>query len=159
VRRHTRLGLFGSIISEMPDRKGAGEHMGIKREKVADSYFECSDEERAAFEAGIKLGTIYHQFVGTPISRENVALLEKAIAEGTKIQPFVEDAEVQISRKELKSKKGEFDYVSLSGHMLKVRLVVKYRDVKVTAGMRFIERINYPLMFIEKMERRGRKPR
>jgi dihydroneopterin aldolase len=125
--------------------------------KVADDFFECSDAERAAFEAGIKLGTIYHQFVGTPISRENVSLLEKAIAEGTKIQPFVEDAYVEISKKELKSKKGEFDYVSLSGNMLRVHLVVVYGDVRLTAGMRFVEKINYPLMFIEKIERLGKK--
>ncbi len=131
--------------------------MGVDRVKIADDFFDCDDSERAAFEAGIKLGTIYHQFVGTPISRENVALLEKAIAEGTKIQPFVEDAEVQISKKELKSKKGEFDYVSLSGNMLKVRLVVEYGDVRVTAGMKFIKEINYPLMYIEKIEKNRRK--
>ena len=131
--------------------------MGIDRVKVADGFFECTDEERAAFEAGIKLGTICHQFVGTPISRENVSLLEKAIAEGTKIQPFVEDANIQISKKELKSKKGEFDYVSLSGNMLKVRLVIVYGDVRLTAGMKFIEKINYPLMYIEKIERLGKK--
>jgi len=124
-----------------------------KRESIADSYFDCSDTERAAFEAGIKLGTIYHQFVGTPISRDNVAQLEKAIAEGTKVQPFVEDAVVRISRKELKSKKGEFDYVSLSGNMLDVHLIVKYRSVKVTAGMKFEKDIKYPLMFIEKIEK------
>jgi hypothetical protein len=131
----------------------------VDRVKVADRFFECSDAERATFEAGIKLGTIYHQFVGTPISRENVGLLEKAIAEGTKIQPFVKDAEVRISREELKRKKGEFDYVSLSGNMLKVRLVVEYGNVRVTAGMRFVKEINYPLMFIEKIEKRGAKTR
>ena len=133
--------------------------MAVSRERIADRFFDCSDTERAAFEAGIKLGTIYHQFVGTPISRDNVALLEKAIAEGTKIQPFVEDAKVRISREELKRKKGEFDYVSLSGNMLKVRLVVEYGNVRVTAGMKFVGEINYPLMFIEKIERRGAKSR
>jgi hypothetical protein len=126
----------------------------IDREKVADKYFDCSDSERAAFEAGIKLGTIYHQFVGTPISKENVRLLESAIAEGTKIQPFVEDAEVEISRHGLKKKKGEFDYVSLSGNMLTVRLVVEYHGVRVNAGMKFIPEINYPLMFMEKVKKR-----
>lgn len=99
--------------------------MPVNRAKIAEKYFNCSDRERAAFEAGIKLGTIYHQFIGTPISRVNVALLEKTIAEGTKIQPFVEDAEVHISREELKRKKGEFDYVSLSGNMLTVHLLVE----------------------------------
>ncbi len=127
--------------------------MPASREKTADSFFDCSDTERAAFEAGIKLGTIYHQFVGTPISKDNVGLLEKAIAEGTKIQPFVKDAEVRISRDELKRKKGEFDYVSLSGHMLNVRLVVEYKSIRVTAGMKFVEEIKYPLMYIESIEK------
>ncbi|MCI2413518.1 MAG: dihydroneopterin aldolase, partial [Cuniculiplasma sp.] len=30
----------------------------------AASYFHCTDRERAIFEAGIKLGSIYHQYVG-----------------------------------------------------------------------------------------------
>ncbi|MEE9268050.1 MAG: dihydroneopterin aldolase family protein, partial [Thermoplasmata archaeon] len=34
-------------------------------------YFECTDAERAAFEAGIKLGSIFHQYVGAPVSPEN----------------------------------------------------------------------------------------
>jgi len=125
----------------------------VNRAKIAEKYFNCSDRERAAFEAGIKLGTIYHQFIGTPISRDNVALLEKAIAEGTKIQPFVEDAKVRISREELKRKRGEFDYVSLSGNMLTVRLLVEYKDVRVSAGIKFMKEINYPLMYMDKIEK------
>jgi hypothetical protein len=128
-----------------------GDLLPVNRAKIAEKYFNCSDRERAAFEAGIKLGTIYHQFIGTPISRVNVALLEKTIAEGTKIQPFVEDAEVHISREELKRKKGEFDYVSLSGNMLTVRLLVEYKDIRVSAGMKFIKEINYPLMYMDKI--------
>ena len=127
--------------------------MPVNRAKIAEKYFNCSDRERAAFEAGIKLGTIYHQFIGTPISRDNVALLEKAIAEGTKIQPFVEDAKVRISREELKRKRGEFDYVSLSGNMLTVRLLVEYKDVRVSAGIKFMKEINYPLMYMDKIEK------
>lgn len=65
----------------------------------------------------------------------------------------MKDAIVRISRKELKSKKGEFDYVSLSGNMLDVHLVVEYRSVRVKAGMKFVKEINYPLMFIEKIEK------
>lgn len=127
--------------------------MPVNRAKIAEKYFNCSDRERAAFEAGIKLGTIYHQFIGTPISKDNVALLEKAIAEGTKTQPFVEDAEVHVSREDLKRKKGEFDYVSLSGNMLTVRLLVEYKDIRVSAGMKFIKEINYPLMYMDKIEK------
>lgn len=126
------------------------------RAHFAEKYFNCSDAERAAFEAGIKLGTIYHQFVGTPLNRENVELLEKSIAEGTKIQPFVKDADVRISREGLKSKKDEFDYVSLSGNMLNVRLVIEYKQIRIIAGIKYISEINYPLMYLEKVECLGR---
>ena len=43
------------------------------REQLADDRFACSRRERAVFEAGIKMGTIYHQFVGTPFNRDTVA--------------------------------------------------------------------------------------
>lgn len=129
--------------------------MRADRERLAKEYFKCSVSERATFEAGIKLGTIYHQFVGTPMSRDNVDLLEKAIAEGTKIQPFVEDAVVRISRKGLRSKKSEYDYVSLTPHMLTVRLVINYEGIRVTAGMKYVKEMDYPLMFIEKVEKAG----
>ncbi len=131
--------------------------MPKNRERIADKYFDCTDRERAAFEAGIKLGTIYHQFVGTPISRENVEFLERAIAEGTKIQPFVEDASVRISRDELKRKTGEFEYVSLTGNMLTVRLSVKYKGVVVKAGMKYIPEIKYPLMYMDSVSESKRR--
>jgi len=124
-----------------------------ERESIAEQFFNCSEGERAAFEAGIKLGTIYHQFIGTPISMRNVDLLEKTIAEGTRIQPFVKDAEVHIEREKLRSKRGEFDYDSLSGEMLSVRLEIAYGGVQLTARMQNIPEIHYPLMYIERISR------
>jgi hypothetical protein len=126
--------------------------MRNSRETEADSYFSCSDAERAAFEAGIKLGTIYHQFVGVPLSAENVGTLEKAIEAGSRVQPFVEEVRVRIDRSKLKKKRGQYDYVSLTGEMLDVTLVVRYKSVKVKASMRLIKEMNYPLMFIEEIE-------
>jgi len=119
------------------------------REQKADSYFSCSDRERAAFEAGIKLGTIYHQFVGVPLSSKNVETLEKAIEAGSRVQPFVEDVRVKIDRQMLRSKYGVYDYVSLTGDMLDVSLVIRYKTAKARASMKFIKDMNYPLMFIE----------
>ena len=127
--------------------------MKSERESIAEQFFNCSEGERAAFEAGIKLGTIYHQFIGTPISTKNVDLLEKTIAEGTRIQPFVKDAEVHIDREKLRSKRGEFDYDSLSGEMLSVRLEIAYGGVQLTARMQNIPAIRYPLMYIERISR------
>jgi hypothetical protein len=125
--------------------------MRRSREATADSYFRCSDSERAAFEAGVKMGTIYHQFVGVPLSADNVRTLEKAMEAGCGVQPFVEKVKVSIDRDMLRKKRGQYDYVSLSGEMLNVKMVVKYGSARVTASMRFIEDMNYPLMFIEKI--------
>jgi len=127
--------------------------MRNSREATADAYFACSDSERAAFEAGIKMGTIYHQFVGVPVSAENVETLERAIEAGCKVQPFVEKVAVKIERSRLKNKRGQYDYVSLGGEMLDVSIVVRYKTARVKASMKFVKEMNYPLMYVEKIER------
>ncbi len=91
-----------------------------KREHLADKYFNCSQRERVVFEAGIKLGTIYHQFVGTPLSSTSVESLEKAIQDGVRVQPFVKDVKVHISRDALRRKSDEYDYQTLTGPMMEV---------------------------------------
>ena len=120
---------------------------------VADKYFNCTDSERAAFEAGIKLGTVYHQFIGAPISKTNVEVLEKSIAEGARVQPFVKDAYVKIDRSKLRDKSTEFDYLTLTGDMLDVKLTVKFRDVEVICEMKHIKEMDYPLMYVKEVKR------
>ena len=66
------------------------------REELADSRFNCTVKERACFEAGIKMGTIYHQFVGTPFSLANVTQLEKAIEDAIRVQPYVSDVRARL---------------------------------------------------------------
>lgn len=120
---------------------------------VADKYFNCSNSERAVFEAGIKLGTVYHQFVGAPLSKDNVEVLEKSIAEGAKVQPFVKDAVVKIDRKRLREKSTDYDYLTLTGDMLNVVLTVRYEDVTVICEMRHIAEMDYPLMYVKEIQR------
>ncbi|OGS55991.1 MAG: dihydroneopterin aldolase [Euryarchaeota archaeon RBG_19FT_COMBO_56_21] len=127
--------------------------MRNSREAKADSHFSCTDSERASFEAGVKLGTIYHQFVGVPLSAENVETLERAIEAGSKVQPFVESVKVRIDRSQLKKKRGQYDYISLTGDMLDVTISVRYKTARVKASMRLDKEMNYPLMFIEETER------
>ena len=88
------------------------------REERAAGYFNCTDRERATFEAGIKLAAVYHQFIGTPVSASNVEGLERAIEEGVKVQPFVNSVKVIIRKERLKDKRNEYDYRSLTGEML-----------------------------------------
>ena len=118
----------------------------------AEKYFKCTDRERAAFEAGIKLGSIFHQYVGTPVSKVNVDGLEQAITGGVLIQPFIEGVSVKINRKKLKDKHDEYDYDSLTGNMLNVQITVKYRNSKAVAKLEFIKEIHYPLMYISSLK-------
>jgi hypothetical protein len=79
--------------------------------------------------------------------------MEKSISEGAKVQPFVKDAEVKIDRRRLKEKNTEFDYLTLTGDMLDVRLVVKFRDVEVICEMKHIKEMDYPLMYVKEVKR------
>ncbi len=111
---------------------------------------EVSERDRAIFEAGIKLGAIYHQFVGVPVSKEIIPLIERAIEKAVSCQPYVKSVEVKI--KEGIGDVNVYGYSEVSGRNLSVRLVVEYGAVKVTARLDYIPELNYPLMFIEKVE-------
>lgn len=114
----------------------------------AEQYFNCTMRDRAVFEAGIKLGTVYHQFVGVPINKNNVEVLERAIEESIKVQPFVESVSVKIDRTLLKKSTGPYKYLTLAGKMMDVELSIKYQKVKVTCKLNYVEEIDYPLMYI-----------
>src|SRR3990170_3852165 len=60
--------------------------MSAARDPLA-RFFRCSDRERAVFEAGVKLGSVYHQYVGCPVDRRGVAALERAIEAGVRGPP------------------------------------------------------------------------
>jgi len=126
--------------------------MTEEREGLAAKKFKCSTRERAMFEAGIKMGTIYHQFVGVPLDQDSVDALEDAIEKGVLVQPYVESVRVRIDRGIFGPKKDEYSYRSLSGEMLDVVLVIKIDDVRVKAEMRYDPVLKYPLMYISESE-------
>src|SRR3989442_14797999 len=66
------------------------------------AYFAGTDRDRAAFEAGIKLGSIAHQYVGTPLTSASAPSLERAIEAATKVQPLVERIRGRIERKRMR---------------------------------------------------------
>ena len=111
---------------------------------------EIKSGEKAIFEAGIKLGALYHQFTGSPVSPESADSLERAIEESIRNQPFVESIRVKIDRDILKSCLNRFGYTELTGLMLEVDLVVKVDDACVHAGMKVVD--GYPLMLVEMLE-------
>ncbi len=103
--------------------------------------------DNAVFEAGIKLGALYHQFVGSPINPKTVDSMEKAIAQSISVQPFVESITVQIDREMIKENLSSFGYTELKGPMLKVDVVIKYENYEVSGGISLKD--GYPLMFIK----------
>ena len=91
--------------------------------KQARGSEKISDREQAVFEAGIKLGALYHQWVGTPISQESAASVETAIEKAVILQPFVEEITVRLDRSLMK--KNVFGYSELSGLMFDVEIVTR----------------------------------
>lgn len=113
-------------------------------------FSNISSRERAIFEGAISMGALFHQFIGTPVNEKSANSLEAAIEKSLALQPAIEKVEVIIDLNKLKEEMSEFDYVSLSGDMLDVKIYSKIEDVLAIVRMKFIEELNYPLMFIEK---------
>jgi hypothetical protein len=129
------------------------------KESTADrakSYFDksVSDRERAIFEGAITLGAIYHQFTGIPISEDPkvIQAIEKAIKLTMELQPFKESVDVKIRTDQIKgSRKGPYDYGTLSGSALEVRVTAAYGKAKAVLTMKHVPELNYNLMFVEKV--------
>mgnify|MGYP000498167550 CR=1 FL=1 len=129
-------------------------------EDPAKRFFHPSitDRERAIFEAGIALGALYHQFLGVPIAKREDVLkaVKEAIEKTMVLQPFRESVEVNFNLNAVKGElRGPYDYSSLRGEAIDVKIVVKYGSARVKARMRFIEDLGFNLMYIEDVEDLG----
>ncbi len=127
-------------------------------ESIARKYFDRSltDRERAIFEGAIALGATYHQFVGTPITKDEKVLksLEEAISNVMTLQPYKKFVRFRIDRSALKGEKTHpYDYETLKGRHIDLQVVSEYGDSRVTLRMRYVPEINYSLMFVEKIEK------
>lgn len=120
---------------------------------VDKEYFSnITTRERAIFEGAISMGALFHQFVGTPVNKDSKGSLEKAMEESLNLQPAIEKVEVKIRFDKLEESMTEFDYTSLTGDMLDVKIFTKVDNVKATIRIEFIEELNYPLMYVENIE-------
>ncbi|MBQ2666447.1 dihydroneopterin aldolase family protein [Methanobrevibacter sp.] len=120
---------------------------------VDKEYFSnITPRERAIFEGAISMGALFHQFVGTPVNKDTKESLERAMEESLNLQPAIEKVEVEISFEKLEESMTEFDYTSLTGDMLDVKIHTKVDDVAAIIRIEFIEELNYPLMYVEDIE-------
>jgi len=111
-------------------------------------YFAGTDRDRAAFEAGIKLGSMLHQFMGVPLTRTNATSLEQAIEATVRVQPLVEDVKVRIDRKRLRLR-GPYRYGILTEDLLHVDVTVRVGTSKAVGVLRYVPKLDYPLMYLK----------
>jgi len=100
--------------------------------------------EQAAFEAGIKLGALYHQWVGTPVSPGTASSIESAIQKSVKLQPHVEDITVRLERSLMSP--NIFGYSELQGLMLDVEITTRVEGERCQARLK--RQGDYPMMEI-----------
>ena len=101
--------------------------------------------QRACFELGIKFGSLYHQFVGTPVSPVSAASVEIAIEESIENQPYCVRVDVDIDREVLEASVDDtWGYTEIGGDLLSCRIVVEVDGVRAVAELVDVE--GYPEM-------------
>jgi hypothetical protein len=114
---------------------------------------EPTTPETACFEAGIKFGSLYHQFAGTPVSPDSSASLARAMEEAIENQPFCTDVEVEIRDDELEATLADrsAEYTELTGRFMAVEITIDYEGATVVASMAMDG--DYPRMQLDRVER------
>jgi hypothetical protein len=111
----------------------------------------ATDAQQACFEAGIKFGSLYHQFAGTPVSPESTRSLERAMAEAIENQPHCRSVEVEIHDDRVADAiDHENGYTELTGQLMDVDMKIRYEDVVVHTAMAMVD--GYPLMELVSVE-------
>ena len=113
---------------------------------------EPTTPQEACFEAGIKFGTLYHQFAGTPVSPASAASLETAMKAAIENQPFCESVTVDVLTDELAAELAaqSADYTELTGRFMEVELVIDHDGCEVVATMAMDG--DYPRMRLDRVE-------
>ena len=124
-----------------------------KNDKI---YFSpnLSLRERASFETGIKLGALYHILCGIPISSDEKVIksIEKGIEAAISCQPYVKSVKIELVKDKIVGNKSTpFDYDEITGKIIRAELLINYEDIEVLAKIDWIEEMQYPLMYIEKI--------
>ena len=109
---------------------------------------------RACFELGIKFGSLYHQFAGSPVSVESAASLERAMAESIENQPHCRSVSVDIDRDAVaEAADDRHGYTGLTGALYDCEIEVSVDDVIVRAALVDVD--GYPEMQLQSVTERS----
>ena len=110
-----------------------------------------SDREALLFEAGVKLGGIFHQYVGIPVSPRTARTLARAIEDAVSLQPYVAAVRVRISpERGGPLGRGRFGYRYLTAEMLAAQVRLRSGSVEVVARLEHRPDLRYPLMSVDR---------
>jgi dihydroneopterin aldolase len=117
--------------------------------------------EALLFEAGIKLGGIFHQYLGIPVSRTTARTLARAIEAAVALQPFVTEVRVCITpARGGRIGRGRFGYRYVTAEMIDARVTLTDGPTRVVARLSYRADLRYPLMRVESSRSgRGRESR
>ncbi|MCI4317835.1 MAG: dihydroneopterin aldolase family protein [Thermoplasmata archaeon] len=115
--------------------------------------------EALLFEAGIKLGGVFHQYLGIPVSLRTATGLARSIEAAVALQPYVERVTVHVDPARGGAMgEGRFAYRYLTPEMLRVRVRLKHGKTVVLASLQYRTDLRYSLMRVEEAsERKGRR--
>jgi hypothetical protein len=118
-----------------------------------------SAPERLLFEAGVKLGGIFHQYIGVPVTNRTAAHLASTIERAVGLQPYVRSVRVKIRpSRGGPAGTGRFAYQYLTAEMLDATVTVADGPWEVVARLAYAPRLRYPEMRVIAV-RRARAPR
>lgn len=105
--------------------------------------------EALLFEAGVKLGGVFHQYLGMPVADETAEGLAHTIEHALRLQPFVTEATVTIDPSRGPDLgRGHFAYRYLSPEMLTVDVTLQDGPTTVVARLEHRADLSYPLMSV-----------
>jgi hypothetical protein len=103
-----------------------------------------TDAQVACFEAGVKFGSLYHQFAGAPVSPDSAASLAAAVEESIENQPHCASVTVDVREDVLAERAAAHGYTEFTGDLFEAEVVVDHEGVEVVARMAMQD--GYPLM-------------
>jgi hypothetical protein len=108
-----------------------------------------SAREALLFEAGVKLGGVFHQYIGMPVSTATAEGLARTIEDAVRLQPFVTDVTVSIDPERGPTPgEGKFAYRYLTPEMLRVEVTLEDEGTTVVAALDHRADLRYPLMSV-----------
>jgi|HubBroStandDraft_1064217.scaffolds.fasta_scaffold00795_17 hypothetical protein len=116
-----------------------------------------SRREALLFEAGVKLGGIFHQYLGIPITPGTAAGVARTIERAVALQPYVEETRVRIDpARGGPVGSGRFAYRYLTAEMMDVTVRLRDGPEEVEARLAHRSDLRYPLMSVSRVGARRR---